>query len=85
MLAGMSEAKTEPSGGTLSAVQGTAMYVGAVLGTGVIALPALAAEAAGPASLLAWLALVVLSAPWPLPSPLWEPATRTPAASPPTP
>lgn len=63
MLAGMSEAKTEPSGGTLSAVQGTAMYVGAVLGTGVIALPALAAEAAGPASLLAWLALVVLSAP----------------------
>lgn len=63
MLAGMSEAKTEPSGGTLSAVQGTAMYVGAVLGTGVIALPALAAEEAGPASLLAWLALVVLSAP----------------------
>ncbi|GGO10784.1 amino acid permease [Microbispora rosea subsp. aerata] len=42
---------------------GTAMYVGAVLGTGVIALPALAAEAAGPASLLAWLALVLLSAP----------------------
>jgi amino acid efflux transporter len=39
------------------------MYVGAVLGTGVIALPALAAEVAGPASLLAWAALVVLSAP----------------------
>ncbi|TMR02677.1 amino acid permease, partial [Actinomadura soli] len=39
------------------------MYVGAVLGTGVIALPALAAEAAGPASLLAWLALVIVSAP----------------------
>ncbi|SEG82399.1 amino acid exporter, AAE family [Thermomonospora echinospora] len=39
------------------------MYLGAVLGTGVIALPALAAEVAGPASLLAWLALVVLSAP----------------------
>jgi amino acid efflux transporter len=63
MLAHMSEAKTEPTGGHLTAVQGTAMYVGAVLGTGVIALPALAAEAAGPASLLAWLALVVLSAP----------------------
>lgn len=63
MLARMSKAKTEPSGGHLSAVQGTAMYVGAVLGTGVIALPALAADAAGPASLLAWLALVVLSAP----------------------
>ncbi|MDT0343059.1 APC family permease [Streptomyces sp. DSM 44938] len=49
--------------GRLTAAQGTAMYVGAVLGTGVISLPALAAEAAGPASLLAWLALVLLSAP----------------------
>ena len=44
-------------------LQGTAMYVGAVLGTGVIALPALAAETAGPASLLAWAGLVVVSAP----------------------
>lgn len=51
------------SAGRLTAVQGTAMYLGAVVGTGVIALPALAADAAGPASLLAWLALVVLSAP----------------------
>ncbi|MFI0480304.1 APC family permease [Actinomadura sp. 9N215] len=51
------------SSGHLTFGQGTAMYVGAVLGTGVIALPALAAEAAGPASLLAWLALVVMSAP----------------------
>ncbi|ETK35444.1 APC family permease [Microbispora sp. ATCC PTA-5024] len=49
--------------GRLTVAQGTAMYVGAVLGTGVIALPALAAQAAGPASLLAWLGLVVLSAP----------------------
>lgn len=43
--------------------QGVALYVGAVLGTGVIALPALAAEAAGPASLLAWLGLVLASIP----------------------
>ncbi|MBX6386484.1 MAG: amino acid permease [Microbispora sp.] len=49
--------------GRMTLRHGTAMYVGAVLGTGVIALPALAAETAGPASLLAWLALVVLSAP----------------------
>ncbi|GAB3979827.1 amino acid permease [Actinoallomurus acanthiterrae] len=49
--------------GRLTFGQGTAMYVGAVLGTGVIALPALAADAAGPASLLAWLLLVVLSIP----------------------
>ncbi len=50
-------------GGRLTLVQGTAMYVGAVLGTGVIALPALAASAAGPASLVAWLLLVCISAP----------------------
>ena len=47
----------------LTLAQGTALYVAAVLGTGVIALPALAAAAAGPASLLAWVALVALSVP----------------------
>lgn len=47
----------------LTWLQGTALYIGAVLGTGVIALPALAANAAGPASLLAWLALILLSIP----------------------
>jgi amino acid efflux transporter len=47
----------------LTITQGAALYIGAVLGTGVIALPALAAAAAGPASLLAWLALVALSVP----------------------
>jgi amino acid efflux transporter len=55
-------AGTAPAG-RLTAVQGTALYVGVVLGTGVIALPALAAAVAGPASLLAWLGLAVLSAP----------------------
>jgi amino acid efflux transporter len=47
----------------LTWIQGTALYIGAVLGTGVIALPAIAARTAGPASLLAWLALIVLSIP----------------------
>jgi amino acid efflux transporter len=47
----------------LSVSQGTALSVGAVLGTGVISMPALAAAAAGPASLVAWLALILLSAP----------------------
>lgn len=42
---------------------GAALTIGAVLGTGVISLPALAAHAAGPASLLAWLALLLLSVP----------------------
>ncbi|GID31769.1 amino acid permease [Paractinoplanes brasiliensis] len=47
----------------LSLTQGAALCVGAVLGTGVISMPALAADVAGPASLVAWLALIVLSAP----------------------
>jgi amino acid efflux transporter len=47
----------------LTWLQGTALYIGAVLGTGVIALPAIAAHTAGPASLLAWLALIGLSVP----------------------
>ncbi len=47
----------------LGAVQVTALYVGAVLGTGVLVLPAIAAETAGPASLVAWGALVALSIP----------------------
>ncbi|MFE9689181.1 APC family permease [Micromonospora sp. NPDC005806] len=51
------------TGGNLSTTHGVALYVGAVLGTGVIALPALAARAAGPASLVAWLGLVVASVP----------------------
>ncbi|GAQ57518.1 APC family permease [Streptomyces acidiscabies] len=49
--------------GRLTLWQGAALYIGAVLGTGVIALPSLAARAAGPASLLAWLGLVLLSIP----------------------
>jgi amino acid efflux transporter len=44
-------------------LQGIALYTGAVLGTGVLALPALAARQAGPASLLAWAGLVLLSVP----------------------
>ena len=43
--------------------QGAALTIGAVLGTGVISLPALAVQAAGPASLLAWVALLLLSVP----------------------
>ena len=54
---------TEATGARLTVPQGAALYIGAVLGTGVVALPALAARAAGPASLVAWLALVLLSIP----------------------
>ena len=41
----------------------TALYVGAVLGPGVLLVPSLAAEAAGPASVIAWGALLALSVP----------------------
>lgn len=47
----------------LSTRTGTAMYVGAVLGPGVLFLPSLAARVAGPASVLAWAALLALSVP----------------------
>src|SRR5690606_8354885 len=40
-----------------------ARYLGALLGPGVLILPALAAEAAGPASVVAWAALLAISAP----------------------
>ena len=56
-------AEPHSSHGTLTVAQGTALSVGAVLGTGVITLPALAADVAGPASLVAWAALVLLSVP----------------------
>jgi len=59
----MKTARRDHPQGALTMLGGTALYVGAVLGSGVIALPALAAEAAGPASLLAWAGLAVLSAP----------------------
>ena len=36
-------------------------HVGAVLGPGVLLVPALAAQAAGPASVLAWVALLTAS------------------------
>jgi amino acid efflux transporter len=52
-----------PATGRLTLPHATALYIGAVLGTGVITLPALAARVAGPASLLAWLGLVAASAP----------------------
>src|SRR5437899_12907283 len=48
---------------TLGFWQGAALYVGAVIGTGILVLPAIAAETAGPASVLAWLALVLVSFP----------------------
>jgi amino acid efflux transporter len=46
----------------LTTLRGTALYIGALLGPGLLLLPGLAVAAAGPASLLAWIALLALSA-----------------------
>ncbi len=55
-------APTAPHG-HLGLAGGTALYVAAVLGTGILVLPALAAEAAGPGAILAVAALAIISIP----------------------
>jgi amino acid efflux transporter len=45
----------------LTTSRGAALYIGAILGPGLLLLPGLAAAQAGPASILAWLALLGLS------------------------
>jgi amino acid efflux transporter len=49
--------------GNLGVTRGAALYVGALIGPGLLLVPALAAEAAGAASIVAWALLLVLSAP----------------------
>lgn len=48
--------------GFLSTPRAAALYIGALLGPGLLLLPGLAARLAGPAAILAWLGLLVLSA-----------------------
>lgn len=49
--------------GGIGLVQGTALYVASVLGTGLLVLPGLTASVAGPASILAVVAVLGLSVP----------------------
>jgi amino acid efflux transporter len=49
--------------GTIGLLRASSLYVAAVLGTGILVLPSLAAQAAGPASILSVLAVLVLSIP----------------------
>ena len=49
--------------GRVGVIQASALYIAAVLGTGILVLPGLASEAAGPASVLAVAAVFVLSIP----------------------
>ena len=48
---------------TIGLPQVVAFYVGAVLGSGILILPGLAAETSGPASLLAWMFMSLLGMP----------------------
>jgi amino acid efflux transporter len=48
----------------LSVPRGAALYVGALIGPGLLLVPSLATQAAGPASIVAWGGLLVLSAPF---------------------
>ena len=59
----MSESSSRPlsSEQYLTTTRGAALYIGALLGPGLLLLPGLAAAQAGPASVLAWLALLCLS------------------------
>ncbi|MFZ4892841.1 APC family permease [Plantibacter sp. Mn2098] len=51
------------SHGTIGLTLGSALYTAAVLGTGILLLPALAVQAAGPASIVAVIAVLLLSIP----------------------
>jgi amino acid efflux transporter len=48
---------------SLGVLRGASLYVGALIGPGLLLIPALAVQAAGAASIIAWGALLVLSAP----------------------
>ncbi|WP_259670567.1 APC family permease [Streptomyces sp. ID38640] len=56
-------ASERPDVRRLGVGSGTALCAGAVLGPGVLTLPSLAADAAGPASILAWVVLLALCVP----------------------
>ncbi|WP_457101345.1 APC family permease [Microbacterium sp. P5_E9] len=58
-----SQPASAPARGSLGLVQGTALYIASVLGTGLLVLPGLAAEVAGPASIVAVIAVLGLSVP----------------------
>lgn len=48
---------------TLSLPQIVALYIGSVIGSGILLVPGLTAEIAGPASIIAWLAMSILVVP----------------------
>ncbi len=61
MIRGVNTNSSKQSG--LGLFRATGIYVGAILGSGILVLPAIAAKEAGPASLLAWTLLLVFCTP----------------------
>lgn len=57
------EPTAPPHVGSVGLWQGSALYIASVLGTGILTLPALGAAAAGPASILAIIAVLLVSVP----------------------
>lgn len=55
--------RVEASHGRLGLAQGVALYIASVLGTGLLVLPGLAAEVAGPASLVSVAIVILLAVP----------------------
>lgn len=53
--------RTEKLKKSLTWLQGTAITIGGVIGSGILVLPAIAASIAGPASLLSWMIMGLLS------------------------
>ena len=62
MIGGVEKNRISNKAG-LGVFRATGIYVGAILGSGVLVLPAIAAQEAGPASLLAWALLLVFCTP----------------------
>lgn len=60
---GAAAPSTTETHGTIGLLRGASMYVAAVLGTGILVLPALAARVAGPASIVSVAAVLLLSIP----------------------
>lgn len=61
MIGGVNNKTSKQKG--LGLFRATGIYVGAILGSGILVLPAIAAREAGPASLLAWALLLVFCTP----------------------
>jgi amino acid efflux transporter len=48
---------------SITLTQGIALYMGAVLGSGILILPAYTADVAGPSSIISWIIITLLSIP----------------------